>query len=70
MDETGRFRKVDRPAKLSLRARRLGAAELLFDGLPQILQQVEAVGRLLRLRRTLYAALRIKTATVSAHHFN
>ena len=70
MDETGRFRKVDRPARLSLRARRLGAAELLFDGLPQILQQVEAVGRLLRLRRTLHAALRIKTATVSAHHFN
>ena len=36
----------------------------------RILQQVEAVGRLLRLRRPLRAALRVKTATVTAHHFN
>ncbi len=35
MNETGRFRKVDRPAKLNLRARRLGPAKLLFDGMPQ-----------------------------------
>ena len=51
MNETGRFRKVDRPARLNLTAGRLCAAELLFDGVPQILQQVEAIGCLLRLRR-------------------
>jgi hypothetical protein len=61
MNGTGRFRKVDRLARLSMKAWRLGAVELLFDGLPQILQQAEAAGRLLRLRRTLNAALRIKT---------
>ena len=35
MDEPGRFRKVDQLARLNLRARRLGAAKLLFDGLPR-----------------------------------
>ena len=44
--ETGRFEKVDRPARLNLETRTRGAAELRFNGVPQILQQVEAVSDL------------------------
>jgi hypothetical protein len=41
------------------------AAQLSFDGLPQILYQVETVRHLLRLRRALPGRLSIKAAPIS-----
>ncbi len=58
MNETRRFGKVDRPARRNQETRTLGAAELLFNGVPQILQQVEAVGHLPSLWRPSGGALR------------
>jgi hypothetical protein len=39
MNETGRFEKVNRPARRNLETRTRGAAELLFNGVPQILRK-------------------------------
>ena len=69
MNKPRRFRKTD-PASLNRGTRRLGAAELLFNAVPQILQQMEAVGHLPSLWRSLAGALRVKTAAVTAHYLN
>jgi hypothetical protein len=45
-------------------------AHLLFDGLPQILYQVETVRYLPRLRRALPGRLGIKAASVSTDNFD
>ena len=42
------------------------AAQLLLDGLPEVLQQMEAVGHLLGLRRALASAFRVETAAIPA----
>lgn len=42
------------------------AAQLLFDGLAEVLQQVEAIGHLLGLWRALASAFRVETAAVPA----
>ena len=70
MNETGRFEKVDRPARRNLETRTRGAAELLFNGVPQILQQVEAVSYLPCLWRPSGSTMRVQTATVTADEFN
>ena len=70
MNETGRFGKLDHPARRNLEARTRGAAELLFDGVPKILQQMEAVGHLPRLWRPSGGTLRVQTATVTADHLD
>ena len=57
---------LHRPARRNVETRTLGAAELPFNGVPQILQQVEAVGHLPSLWRpsggALGGALCVQTA--------
>jgi hypothetical protein len=43
-----------------------GAAQLLLDGLPEVLQQMEAIGYLLGPRRALASAFRVETAAIPA----
>jgi hypothetical protein len=43
-----------------------GAAQLLFDRLPEVLEQVEAIGHLPGLRRALASALRVEAAAIPA----
>jgi hypothetical protein len=62
--------KVDRPVRRNLETRTRGAAELLFNGVPQILQQVEAVSHLPCLWRPSGGTVRVQTATVTADQFN
>jgi len=70
MNEARRFREVDRPARPNLQTRSRGTAELLFNGVSQILDQVEAVGHLPSFLRTSSGTLRIKTAAVTADDFD
>src|SRR5271166_3393147 len=42
------------------------AAQLLLDRLTEVLQQVEAIGHLIGLRRTLASTLRVETASIPA----
>ena len=67
VDKPGRFRESPDLLRreLELSARR--ASELLFDRVPQILQQVEAVGDLARLRCALSGTLRVESTPVAAH---
>ncbi len=67
VDKPGRFRESHDLLRreLELSARR--ASELLFDRVPQILQQVEAVGDLARLRCALSGTLRVESTPVAAH---
>ena len=50
--------------------RRFEAAELPFDGFPEVLQQVEAISDLSRLRRALPRGVRIKTSAITADNFD
>jgi hypothetical protein len=43
-----------------------GAAQLPLDRLAEVLQQVEAIGHLLGLRRALASAFRVEAATIPA----
>jgi hypothetical protein len=47
-----------------------GAAQLLLDRVPEVLQQVEAIGHLLGPRRALASAFRLETATIPADDLN
>jgi len=48
----------------------IGAAQLGLDRFPQVLQEMESVSDLPRLRRALSCALRIKTAAIAADEFD
>ena len=48
--------------------RRFEAAELPFDGFPEVFQQVEAIGNLSCLRCALARGIRIKTGAVATDH--
>ena len=47
-----------------------GAAQLLLDRLPEVLQQVEAIGHLLGPRRALASTFRVETAAIPADDLN
>jgi hypothetical protein len=47
-----------------------GAAQLLLDRLPEVLQQMEAIGHLLGPRRALASAFRVETAAIPADDLN
>jgi hypothetical protein len=66
MDEPERLGHVDRRARAGLQTRPRGAAELLLDGVPQVVQQVEAVAHLPRLRRAFGGAAGVQAASVAA----
>jgi hypothetical protein len=50
--------------------RRLEAAQLPFNGLPQVLQQMKAIRDLSRLRRALARGIRIETRAITADNFD
>ena len=55
---------------LRIPARRFIAAKLSLDGLTEVLQQMKAIGDLLRPRRALTRSLRIEPGTVAADHLH
>ncbi len=50
--------------------RRLEAAQLPFNGLPQVLQQMKAIRDLSRLRRALTRGIRIEARAITADNFD
>ena len=50
--------------------RRLEAAQLPFNGLPQVLQQMKAIRDLSRLRGALTRGIRIETRAITADNFD
>jgi hypothetical protein len=70
VNESGRFREAHRLARRKWQRSARGADELLFGGVAEVLQQVEAVSDLPSLGCPSGSPQGIQTTTVTAHHFD